>query len=918
MNHKKLVGKCNFSDKLPFIVKPVASYFTNSYSPVIAELSCRFLEKLAQDQYVPLLALLELDHYQVQSLFLERLRDPLEEENVKLAIIDLINTCIANQNGMTAAFFNLKCFMYWDGTENDLFRGDSVSDFMVDYLQNIKKSHEYFKNPLQLGILRLLYNLWLNHRENLIDNIANLKDFWPVMIDPFFCDFVQDVEVYTVILRIVNLEIGANIDNVEEKLIKTVDKFLRNKNQLKLWIDFVLAASHSTSRDNHELLNAWMEFLILTKKVMPDSFEDDVKFSVIISCLDGLNSPLTALSSVEIVYSWAQLYLMLISTWPIYENKERLIIKKITNFLHSLNVYYKYLTPKIKEIVLCTINKTIIDLHKYFTVNTTSLISFLYNVGIIMDTEYEYLVSEVWNTEDDSEKITLLKPWLIIIFIGNSLMALNNIDEIALWFSYRQFLQRVMDSVGPMLQTRSTLPFAKLAIDHLITYAESPLARDFLNVDLFNFYYKVRPPALTISVGEAILSGVPVNLKEWWLIFITLIKLNRILMDNLGGTMLNTCFSFISQHDQLLKEIISLTKYTVDMTALTLVCETLKLVYIILCSLPYWSVQSSHSYELIMDGIKTTINAGILSVLGYKKINFYKIIHGKDLDVIDCAPTDLLISVLNKLIEIIYWGSSCLKKAKPDLVKLLNAQELTESVTLWVENDFSVPRFELPITSKLTYGMLLCLAHYLCKTLNQLSPETPSTTRRTRQVSMKDLHDEIKVKSLGEIFEHCTATYEKCIGFMVYLQRSDDLPNEKLSSFLHYDMTEFSGSSNSAVSQLDYHMVKNSLEALMSFLAGEIFFTIRILDEESLFSYKRELSSEIQFFYEFVRKRTSEQYNAIITTPNINSLSLPQNENDIIKRYMVAKTDDNINDIADHNFVLVISQWLVKFCQLSN
>jgi nuclear pore complex protein Nup188 len=917
MSQKKSVGKCCFNDRISFVVKPVASYFTNSYSPIVAELSCRFLEKLAQDPHIPLLALLELDHYQVQSLFLERLRDPLEEENVKLAIIDLINTCISSQNGMTAAFFNLKCFMYWDGTENDVFSGDSVSDFMVDYLQNIKKSHEYFKNPLQLGILRLLYNLWLNHRENLIDNIANLKDFWPVMVDPFFCDFVQDVEVYTVILRIINLEIGANVENVEKKLIQTIDKFLKNKDRLKLWIDFVLSSS-SVGPKNLDLLSAWMEFLVLTKKVTATSFDEDIKLALINSCLDGLNTPEGGFNNIELVYLWSQLYLMLISTWPIYEKQEKTIISKLTTFLHSLIAYYKYLTPKIKEIILCAINKTIIDLSKYFSGNTTSLVKFLYLVGIIIDTEHEYLVSEVWCTEDDSEKIRRLKPWLVIIFIGNSVMALDNIEEIALWFSYRQFLQRVMDSVGPMLQHRSTLPFAKLAINFLTTYGESPLVKDFQNVDLFTFYYKVRPPGLTISVGEAILSGVPVNLKEWWLIFIALIKLNRILMANVGDSMLSTCFSFISQHDVLLKEIISLTKYTVDMTALTVVCEALKLIYVVLRLMPFWSVQYPHSYDLIMDGVKTTINACVLSVLGYKKINFYNIIHGKTLDVIDCAPTDLLVSVLNKLTEIIYWGSSCLKKTKPNLVTQLNDVYSTEGVTLLVENDFSVPRFELPITSKLTYGTLLCLADYLCKTLNQLSPETPSAIPRSRQVSMTDLHDEIKVKSLGKIFEHCTATYEKCIGFMVYLQRSDDLHNEKLSSFLHYDMSEFSGSSASVISQLDYHMVKNSLEALMSFLAVEIFFTIRILSDEALFSYKRELSSEIQFFYEFVRKRISEQYNAMLATPRTTT-PLSQTETDIIKRYMVAKVNDNDSfDVADNNFVLVISQWLIKFCHLSN
>lgn len=175
---------------------------------------------------------------------------------------------------------------------------------------------------------------------------------------------------------------------------------------------------------------------------------------------------------------------------------------------------------------------------------------------------------------------------------------------------------------------------------------------------------------------------------------------------------------------------------------------------------------------------------------------------------------------------------------------------------------------------------------------------------------------EVKEKNLGKLFEHCTATYERCIGFMVYLQRSGDLMNEKLSSLLHYDL-EFS-SASSPISQLDYHLVKNALESVMSFLAGEIFFTIQNLDEETLFSYTRELSSEIQFFYEFVRKRTGEQYNVMVATPR-STTSISQSESDIIKKYILAKVNDNdTNDIIDNNFVLVIAQWLIKICHLSN
>ncbi|XP_063929352.1 nucleoporin Nup188 [Zophobas morio] len=917
MNQRKTVAKCALNDKLQFVVKPVASYFTNSYSPVIAELSCRFLEKLAQDRYIPLLALLELDHYQVQSLFLERLRDPLEEETVKIAIIDLINTCVSHQNGMTAAFFNLKCFMYWDGTDDDLFSGDSVSDFMVDYLQNIKKSHEYFKNPLQLGILRLLHNLWLNHRENLIDNIANLKDFWPVMVDPFFCDFVQDVEVYTTILKIINIEVGVNIDSVEDNLVKTIDKFLKDKERIKKWIAFVLRSTESNAKNNLDLLSAWMEFLVVTKKVMVRSFDDDIKSALIHSCLNGINIPEGGFNNIESIYLWSQFFLMLTTTWRIHEKQQSSVLNKLMTFVRSLNVYYKYLSPKVKEIVLCLIYRTVVDMKSYFSTNTSSLVSFIYCVGSLIDTEYEYLVAEGWLVKDELEKVRHLRPWLIIIFIGNSLMELNNVQEIAVWFNYRMFLARVMESAGYMLQHKSTLPFAKLAIDFMITYAESPLVTDFLKVDLFTFYYKVRPPQLTTSVAEALSRGVPVFLREWWLICITIVKLNRTLLEKIGGGIFQTCFTFITEHDQLLREIITLTKFTVDMTALTLVCEALKLVYIILHIVPHWCVEHPSSYEAVMDGVKISVNACILSILGYKKINFYKRVDQKDLHIISSPSTDLLVSVLNKIMEIIYWSSSCLRKTKPDPVAQFNTQHLLEQITLLVDNDFSVPRFELPITSKLTYGAILCLADYLCKALNQLSPTTPSAAPKLRQISLTELNDEIKIKSLGTIFEHCTAVYEPYTGFMVYLQRSDDLPNEKLSSFLHYDMSEFSGST-SAISQLDYTVVKNSVEALMTFLACEIFYTMRNINGEVLFSYKRELSSEIQFFAEFVRKRTGEQYHAMVATPR-STTPVSQSETDIIKRYTMTKVKDgDADDIADNNFVLVISHWLMNFCQLSN
>lgn len=91
----------------------------------------------------------------MQALFLEKLRDSLEGDQIKIAIINLINTCVANQDGMTAAFFNLKCFHYWDGSETDIFSGDSICDFMIDYLQNLKKVCIIFKFCLMMYLILL-------------------------------------------------------------------------------------------------------------------------------------------------------------------------------------------------------------------------------------------------------------------------------------------------------------------------------------------------------------------------------------------------------------------------------------------------------------------------------------------------------------------------------------------------------------------------------------------------------------------------------------------------------------------------------------------------------------------------------------------------------------------------------------------
>lgn len=119
-------------------------------------------------------------------------------------------------------------------------------------------------------------------------------------------------------------------------------------------------------------------------------------------------------------------------------------------------------------------------------------------------------------------------------------------------------------------------------------------------MDLIAFYGEIRPPILKISLGDALSDGLSANLKDWWLILILLIKLHTILLNEIGVKFLPSAFSFIKQHDKVFFEMISLTKHTVDLTALTLVHETLQFFYAVKTKKPVWFAEEPESYQLLL------------------------------------------------------------------------------------------------------------------------------------------------------------------------------------------------------------------------------------------------------------------------------------------------------------------------------
>lgn len=236
-------------------------------------------------------------------------------------------------------------------------------------------------------------------------------------------------------------------------------------------------------------------------------------------------------------------------------------------------------------------------------------------------------------------------------------------------------------------------------------------------------------------------------------------------------------------------------------------------------------------------------------------------------------------------------GFSILYKINPSLIDLPNVY-IMDTITKLISNDFSVPKFELPIPYELNYSKLLCLVHFLCKTLDALNHDKSS----------------VKVESSKEY-------YSNYFGLMEHQDLSHVPPNQKLSSFLRYAMYEYSGLTDPWIQRLNHHNVRTCLESLMTFLAQQIYLTINTADSDTSPYFKRNLESELQFFHEYVKKYTSVLFSQQVSTPQPGTAYKP--DMDIVKRYVLhCKDTQNISELVDKNFCLVISQWLTNICKL--
>ncbi|XP_057663220.1 uncharacterized protein LOC130898159 [Diorhabda carinulata] len=892
---KMETGKNLLDDNVGFFAKAVTPYIINPYSLSLRKLSCKCLELLSRDENIPLMALLGLDYDQVQRLYLDRLRDSTEDDDLKLQILDLIGTCIIHQHGMTAAFFNVKRSRKWYSDNKDkTIEGDTVTDFMIDYLKNIKKSPAYLRSPLQIGILHIMTNLWSSRKRHLIDEVVNLDQFWPLLSNPWYREFDQLPKVYAYILKIYSIQL-VEIDK-DENFLSSIEKFITDKKQVKSWVEYLRSTFREPTNiieeieDRQYLLKSWTEFMIVLEKTNElKKFDDVNKFEFITMSLDGLTFPLVNTYCLKL---WMDLVLLQISYWEIPPvGDSRVLAEKTINALSIIKLYYCDMEHSARLAVLTVIQEITENLQDYFQSSSPNLFNLLMHFGPMFDYEYQLVEEGQWKTTQDVFDTAIrehLLPWMMCVRIVSDLFKLTNIEEISCWFTYRNLIEKLMSSTCEFIQYRPTMSLAKVVIYSLALYAGSPLYLDFLGKSMNDFLVKLDTSITPLLLGHNNKIN-PMQLEEGWVTSSLFIQFLTAYFKSLQYQALPNCYTFIILSEHILGHIFNILQTTVALKALDLVINTLVLFDSMLEKWRLeWYRKSNATYQFVIKGVKNIVNACLYTILRPKNIIVHILDETNRLIQLEKYPVELMVAIVNRLVTAIGLGFSILYRINPGLTDLLDPY-LPDTVVRIIENDFSVPTFELPISNNLTYGMLLCLAHFLCKTLDVLKLNKKHTTSSVPS-------------------EYFTRTF----GMVEHQGLSDNIPTQKLSAFLRHAMYEYSGLADPWIQELDYNRVKDSLEILMMFLSQQIFLDIQIPSENSSY-FIRNLSSELQFFYEHVKRMTSSHL-----ASKLNSMSPScQSETDILKKYLIHhKETECFEEVVDMNFCIIISNWFTNICKL--
>ncbi|XP_034111624.1 nucleoporin Nup188 [Drosophila albomicans] len=862
------------------IIPTVCSYMSNIFDRWLPIASCRLLKRIALEFNMSLLACLDMEADQIRLTFMQKLPDELESDSVKIAILELVDACIAKQPGVTEAFFKVnygndkRSFF---GKECTPSIGDSIVTYMKEFLDALEAEPLTIQQTLPSKIMNIFHSLWKHNLQMLVDELLKKPRFWTKLCSPLFAKPTPQpqVRVYTQLMNIVSIEAYSMGNKQNDELREVLKKFF-DRDCFQQWLNYIfdMPKVPAVLSANEELpdwiccLQSFKDLIVILLKKQPNLITiPDAQFKQLAQkCLTVLVDRAHYLEDMRPFIMLAELYIFLIlrfkHAYTSNSDEEHELMEQLLQLMSRICSCYEDLHVRAKEACLAIITKSA-HLYTNLLVRDSSIaLRFLNSVVSIICTELQNMeksvnLDQLAQTQPPPEETNGKASTNSLILCLNLLKAVATIfnnDGPGNWdlpFVSVRLFQRLLRCVSYTLPLHRKRVLTVQLLDVLIVFAKSNCSVEFLHCDVGeHLWLKMLPPRELLQTRYEFNKATNDmwTMEEWWPIYARGIELVDIIFDKHKKCFLQDALQFVGIHEVYLVDSLLLGKQSLEPAAMQLIKASISLVASLTEHHKEWAQEHSASLFNIMSAVQGLM-CHVTSMF-HQQRNLKCLLAGRrsQLEILrnteSIAIDDDIINACNDLTDIIIYCVKALLKFSPDLLYLL-CSSIYEPHK-WrplLDVKFGAPKLsESNVT--LTFGMVLNMVSIYVKALNMQNHgfnEVP--------LNMLPVVEDGDVTT--NVSSNNSLTGETSRG-----QRSFT------KSLSVNSIASAACPSNELLANLDGQLCLVALEHLLMLVASQSIYVIRSPELEPRWKQivRRDISSELLCFHEFVRRRVIVDY----------------------------------------------------------
>ncbi|KAE8583088.1 hypothetical protein XENTR_v10020421 [Xenopus tropicalis] len=262
------------------LIAVLAKYIYHKYDPSLPRLAIQLLKRLAMVAPMSVYACLGSDAAAIRDAFLSRLRDNIEDMQIKIMILEFLTVAVETQPGLIELFLNLEVKDTNEGSKEYSLGEWSCLQVVLKLIDSQDPESSWGAPLLHRSAIAFLHALWQDRRDSAMTVLRTKPNFWENLTSPLFGTLafpsesseLSILETCAFIMKIICLEIYYAVRGSLGDSLKKILKKFSEEERFTYWSNYVhslvcqVAESEGACNsltEYQQLLSAWRMFLMV-------------------------------------------------------------------------------------------------------------------------------------------------------------------------------------------------------------------------------------------------------------------------------------------------------------------------------------------------------------------------------------------------------------------------------------------------------------------------------------------------------------------------------------------------------------------------------------------------------------------------------------------------------------------------------